>query len=246
MFRSRIRNASEVDAKRIGAISFQAHSLCNDWSLRCPDVKAQDWVEVQTDLVLQHFGTMNDVVVVAEDENGEVVGYVFGRVLGKGLPGAAKKKPLAGQNTVELGKMSNASFIDSLVEKYDRILWIRDFGVLPDKQGSGIGKALMAYVIDEAQRRKVNIGLAGAAEAVRLYEKLGFEELVPARFFEGSTIPMYQLAYEVGFQNGIMSERGNTVLKRLRRSYVICSQREMKIFRGKRLSASRLKDKRID
>ncbi|KAJ9097726.1 hypothetical protein QFC21_004764 [Naganishia friedmannii] len=185
-----IRNGLEADAERIGTISFEAHSLCKDWNQRCPNVEAHDWVEVQTDLVLQHFDSANDMVVVAEDGEGEVVGYVFGRVLGKGLPGAAKKRHLAGQNTVALGRMSNAGFINSLIDKYDRIIWIRDFGVLPDRQGSGIGKALMAYIIDEANHRRVNIGLAGATEAVRLYEKLGFIEMIPPRFFEGSTIPM--------------------------------------------------------
>jgi hypothetical protein len=117
-----IRNGSKADAGIIGTISFEAHSLCNDWSERCPNVKAQDWVEVQKDLVLQHFDSANDIVVVAEDDKGEVVGYVFGRVLGKGLPGAAKKKSLEGQNTVALGKMSNAGFINSLIDKYGKIL----------------------------------------------------------------------------------------------------------------------------
>jgi GNAT superfamily N-acetyltransferase len=42
-------------------------------------------------------------------------------------------------------------------------LGIRDFGVHPDRQGSGNGKALMNYAIEEARGREVNIGLAGAS-----------------------------------------------------------------------------------
>lgn len=117
-----IRSGSTADVERIGTISFEAHSLCRDWSARCPNVKAQDWVDVQKDLVLQHLGSANDVVIVAEDDKGGVVGYIYGRIVGKGLPGMAKKKTLEGQNTVELAKMSNAAFVDALIEKYGRVL----------------------------------------------------------------------------------------------------------------------------
>ncbi|KAJ9124009.1 hypothetical protein QFC22_000801 [Naganishia vaughanmartiniae] len=180
-----IRKGVPADVQKIAMIAFEAYRLCDDWAILWTDVRSEDWIDVQMDLVMQHFDSVHDIVLVAEDTKGEIVGFIYGRVLGKGMQGAAQRKPLAGRNMSVVDKISNADFIRSMLDKYGRIL-------LPDKQGGGVGKALLSYVINEARHRGVNIAMAGDAtlEAAGLYKKFGFVELTPPRMVEGIATPL--------------------------------------------------------
>lgn len=60
----------------------------------------------------------------------------------------------------------------------DRTGWIGGMGVIPDHRGNGIGRLMMQYLIDEAQRRGLELIDLEVIEANRvawkLYDSLGF------------------------------------------------------------------------
>ena len=116
-----IRTASQSEAPKLASICFEAYKLGRDWSTLCPNVKSEDWIEVQTDLCLQHFHSEDDLVLVAEDNSGEVIGVIYGRSVGKGLPGVAKRKPLEGRNMTAVKSRSNAGFVYAMTDKYGKI-----------------------------------------------------------------------------------------------------------------------------
>ena len=61
---------------------------------------------------------------------------------------------------------------------------IRHAYVVPESQGRGIGGALMAHLLERAERR-IFVDTWSAAEwAIRFYEKHGFEVLAPERTAE--------------------------------------------------------------
>jgi ribosomal protein S18 acetylase RimI-like enzyme len=69
--------------------------------------------------------------------------------------------------------------------------------VLPEWQGKGIGKKLMAEVMKKAQRDMVIVGLEASVKGEGLYIRLGFELL--DRFSEGADL------FEDGGKGGVMA-----------------------------------------
>ncbi|KAJ9097725.1 hypothetical protein QFC21_004763 [Naganishia friedmannii] len=171
------RNASKADAAQLANVYYHAYSLTESWSTIFPIIDVQKYLEVQTDLCLQYFDSSHDLVVVAEDEESNVYGGTFGRVLKVEKPDLAKPAPLIGKNEAVVPLMDHTDFIEGLLRKYRKIFVVHHFAVSPDKQGAGFGKPSMDCVIDEAKLLGTNIALAGTEEAVGFYKKFGFVEI---------------------------------------------------------------------
>jgi len=143
----KIRKAEEADAPKIARICYEAYSLCRDWPSLNLNVTAQEWIEASTNLCLQLFGSANDLVIVAEDEAGEIVGATYCRVLGKGLPGEAQRRPLEGRNLAAVAMNDNTAFVESLLGKY--------------------GKIFCKYPLPRVERHYMYVFLTGSREIVR-------------------------------------------------------------------------------
>ncbi|KAJ9124007.1 hypothetical protein QFC22_000799 [Naganishia vaughanmartiniae] len=185
-----IRHASKADARQLAKIYYKAYRLTESWSTIFPIVDMHKYLESQTNLCLQYFGSTNNLVLIVEDAKGEIVGGLFGRVLTEVKPDLAKPAPLVGKNEAVVAPMDSTDFIEGLVRlthtsAFGQSPDIHHFAVLPDKQGAGFGKALMDHVVSQARRSENNIALAGTEEAVGFYKRFGFVEVTPAETLDG-------------------------------------------------------------
>jgi len=116
-----IRSASEADARQLANVYYEAYRLTKSWSSIFPIVDTRKYIDVQTDLCLQYFGSTSDLVAVAEDEKGKVVGGTFGRVVTEENSGLAKPASLVGKNEAVVALMEHSDFIRGLLRKYNKV-----------------------------------------------------------------------------------------------------------------------------
>ncbi|KAJ9097727.1 hypothetical protein QFC21_004765 [Naganishia friedmannii] len=183
-----IRKAVKHEVPQMATVLYQSYRRLSYWETCCSLVEEQDWVESQADVCLQYIGERNSLAFVAEGGEGEIIGTICGRFLNSTVPSATVNIPIAGIAVDEMQKMNNGSYQATLIEKYGDFLWISAFAVLPPNQGHGIGKALLACMMDEAKARRVNVALAGSQGAKRFYERHGFVEDGPPRMLAEGTI----------------------------------------------------------
>lgn len=116
-----VRNASKADAPHLANVFYEAYRLTESWSTIFPVVDENEYVDVQTDLCLEYFSSPTDLVIVAEDEEGTIVGGMFGRVLTEEKPDLETPASMAGKNMDVVSLMDSSDFINGLLRKYGKI-----------------------------------------------------------------------------------------------------------------------------
>ncbi len=98
-----------------------------------------------------HWGRKGDIALVAESNNGELVGAIWSRLHITEYPGYG--------------------FIDEDTPEFS-------LAVLPEYRGRGIGTKLLQHYLEEVKQqgfRKVSLSVDASNPASKLYERLGFK-----------------------------------------------------------------------
>jgi GNAT superfamily N-acetyltransferase len=71
-----------------------------------------------------------------------------------------------------------------IISDHATFAYLADVFVIPEEQGHGLGKWLMATIMNSAQYRNLRRWLLATKDAHELYRQFGFTEAPPDRFME--------------------------------------------------------------
>uniref|UniRef100_A0A8H7KBB6 N-acetyltransferase domain-containing protein n=1 Tax=Bionectria ochroleuca TaxID=29856 RepID=A0A8H7KBB6_BIOOC len=185
----RMRTATAEDIPAIGRISAAAFDPSTDSITRrlfprdAGDTKIAPWREARKGASLKSERTVM-IVVVDEQLNDEVVGFSFWEAPvndGRGEPVHLHPKepePPAGLDLAayqEMRSIVGGDAVDTFGKDGTAHIWHLEYiGVDPRHQRRGIGKILLNWGIEQAQRQEVDCYMFATPAGRALYEKAGF------------------------------------------------------------------------
>jgi ribosomal protein S18 acetylase RimI-like enzyme len=197
---SSVRRANAADSPRIIPVLARAFAddPSIDWSLRADERRAEA-VELFFDVVLHRMTLpFNEVWTTTGVE-----GAALWTPPGKWKLGLAEQVLMAPQMLRAFGwsRLGRALDSMSMVQQHhprEPHFYLQSIGVAPERQGQGLGKALMQPVLERCDRERVPAFLETAQERnLPLYRSRGFQELSRARLSGGGPM-MYFMWREPG------------------------------------------------
>ncbi|KAI5453803.1 hypothetical protein NCC49_005614 [Naganishia albida] len=188
-----IRNAKLGEYETIGKLDRECYiNTDRYWRLVCGTVDPATWLQwLWIDGAKKGVLEGHDKVLVLErTDTSEIIGVAWYRVYSEANPPSQPVSFPEGMNTVE-DKIVNDSrnrWLENLVQEHGKILYVSEFVIGPQYQGTGLGKRLMEQVIEEARTQGLNVFLSAASGKQGFYEKYGFKEVEKSVMLAHGTI----------------------------------------------------------
>jgi GNAT superfamily N-acetyltransferase len=83
-----------------------------------------------------------------------------------------------------------------LITDYYTFAWFADFFVLPEYQGKGVAKKILAYIMEQPFSKRLRRKMLGTRDAHTLYQKFQFRELANPSIIMEINNPIIHLEYK--------------------------------------------------
>lgn len=192
---ARVRRAAASDSQRIVSVLARAFDQdpSIDWTIRA-DARRAEGIELFFDVVLHRMTLpFNEVWTTA----GDVEGAALWTPPGKWKLGLVEQALMAPQMLRAFGWRRLGRVLDSMnvVQKHhptEPHYYLQSIGVAPERQGQGLGKALMQPVLERCDQEQVPAFLETAQERnLPLYRSRGFVEISRAPLSGGGPMMFF-------------------------------------------------------